>query len=56
MQVYWPKNMRMKKSFQKYLVPGRTVDFLFKKTSVIPGTKNGVFRFFFELKILQLNI
>ena len=26
------------------LVPGTTIDFLLKKTQVIPGTKSGVFR------------
>ena len=44
MKMYWQKN-KMKKTFHKYLVPGMTVDFLLKKTSVIPGTKNGVFRY-----------
>ena len=30
------------------LVPGTTIDFLLKKTQVIPGTKSGVFRYIYH--------
>ena len=44
MKVYRPINKNEYK-FQMYLVPGMIIDFLLKITSVIPGTKNGVFRY-----------
>ena len=39
-KLYWPKNM-INKSFQKYLVSGKTVDFLLKKSQFYLVLKTG---------------